>query len=279
VLLKTSSDLKNSLESSSQKTLGLVPTMGALHEGHLSLINHALAECDIAIVSIFVNPTQFNNSNDLSKYPRTLEEDIKAINQLGQNIVIYAPNVEDIYPNGPKAEYFEFGTLSKYMEGQYRKGHFQGVATVLKRLFELVKPDKAYFGEKDYQQLAIVKKLVEITHQPVDIIGCETYRESNGLAKSSRNKLLTADEKLQASIIYKSLNLAKDYFGKTSITEIKKKVKAIFDQSKIFKLEYFEIADVENLIPTQHLKDNKKYRAFIATYCNEVRLIDNLPLN
>jgi pantoate--beta-alanine ligase len=279
VLLKSSLDIQKSIGKGQPKMLGLVPTMGALHDGHLSLISKAKSECDITVVSIFVNPTQFNNPKDLSNYPRNLEQDVEAIKQLGRDILIYAPDVDDIYPNGPQTENFDFGIISKYMEGQYRQGHFQGVGTVLKKLFELVKPHRAYFGEKDYQQLAIVKKLVQITNQPVDIIGCETYREPNGLAKSSRNKLLSNDEKSEASIIFKCLNLAKTHFKENSISEIKKKVKSIFNHKENFKLEYFEIADEEDLIPTQDFIETKKYRAFIAAYCNEVRLIDNMPLN
>ncbi len=277
--VETYLEIQNLINLNPTDTIGLVPTMGALHEGHLFLIQEAQKDCDRVVVSIFVNPTQFNDPKDLSKYPRTLNEDLAAIEKIGDEILVYTPNVEEVYPNGAVSETFDFGSLSKYMEGQFREGHFEGVGSVLKRLFELVKPQKAYFGEKDFQQLAVVKKLVTITGQDVDIVGCETYREANGLAKSSRNKLLSEKEKLQASIIYKCLNLTRKNFGIKPISEIKKIVKATFESSKLFKLEYFEIAADDDLVPTNDIDADKTYRAFIAAYCNGVRLIDNMALN
>jgi pantoate--beta-alanine ligase len=280
VLLNSITDFRKELDNNNKLSkLGLVPTMGALHHGHLSLIEKAKEVCDVVAVSVFVNPTQFTNPNDLSKYPRTLDKDLEIIHKLGEGILVYVPSVEEIYPHETHAEHFDFGTLSKFMEGEYRHGHFDGVGTVLKRLFNLINPDYAYFGEKDYQQLAVVKKLVEITGQNVKIIGCETYREPNGLAKSSRNKLLTEEEKKHAGIIFECLNLVKHQIKTKSILEIKKLVKDTFKTYKNFKLEYCEVASEKDLKPTQHIKPNQTYRAFIAAYCNEVRLIDNMSLN
>ena len=253
--------------------------MGALHKGHLSLIEQAMHNCDRVVVSIFVNPTQFNDPNDLSKYPRTLNRDFKSIQKINKDIIIYAPSVDEIYPKGVKSDYYDLGSLSKYMEGKYRAGHFDGVATVLNRLFELLKPDKAYFGEKDYQQLAVVRKLVQLTKKNIDIIGCQTYREPNGLAKSSRNKLLDKNDKQRAALIYECLKLAKSNFETQPVSEIKKMVKSAFLSSENLKLEYFEIASIDDLIPTEEIQPNKKYRAFIAAYCSGVRLIDNIALN
>jgi len=279
VLLKTISKYHQQVKTISPKAIGLVPTMGALHKGHLSLMKNALKDCDCVVVSIFVNPTQFNSSSDLDKYPRTIDEDLKMIEKLDQNILVYVPSVQEIYPDGIQSTHFDFGELSKFMEGEFRHGHFNGVGTVLKRLFQLLKPQNAYFGEKDYQQLAVVKRLVKLTGQPVEIIGCETYREDNGLAKSSRNTLLTEEEKTEAGIIYDQLQNVKTYLGVKSIADIKKMVNQAFDSSKSFTLEYIEIAAEEDLVPTEKIEPNKNYRAFIAVYCNGVRLIDNMALN
>ncbi len=279
MLLKTISEYNQLVKTISPNAIGLVPTMGALHKGHLSLISNAQQDCDCVVVSIFVNPTQFNSASDLHKYPRTIDEDLEMIKKLGENILVYVPTVEEIYPDGIQSTHFDFGELSKFMEGEFRHGHFNGVGTVLKRLFQLLKPQSAYFGEKDYQQLAVVKRLVKLTGQPVEIIGCETYREDNGLAKSSRNTLLTEEEKIKAGIIYDQLQVVKTYLGVTSISEIKKMVKQAFDSSKSFTLEYIEIAAEEDLVPTEKIESDKHYRAFIAAYCNDVRLIDNMALN
>ncbi|TKS57578.1 pantoate--beta-alanine ligase [Mesohalobacter halotolerans] len=279
MIFKNISDLRHHLIEQLPNALGLVPTMGALHDGHLSIIKDAIADCDVVVVSIFVNPTQFNDPKDLSNYPRTLKEDVEKINQLHGNILIYCPSVKEVYPHGVVSETFDFGSLSKYMEGQYRGGHFDGVGTVLKRLFQLVKPNKAYFGKKDYQQFAIVKKLVDIENFSIEVIGCETYRESNGLAKSSRNKLLSKDQMQEAEILYSCLKWAKENFHKQAPTEMKKKVKSIFTSKENFKLEYFEIADENDLVPVVKLIKGKRYRAFIAAYCSGVRLIDNIALN
>ncbi|SHI84222.1 pantothenate synthetase [Mesonia phycicola] len=263
------------------KIVGLVPTMGALHEGHLSLIRQAKHVCDQVVISIFVNPTQFNNASDLEKYPRTLEEDLKLLKQNFNDLIIFAPSEKEIYGNDILSEKFEFGNLETQMEGKHRSGHFDGVGTILKRLFDVTNPDKAFFGEKDYQQLQIVKKLIELTQQDVEIIGCPISREENGLARSSRNKRLTSKEQDQATFIYKTLEKARSEFGTKNALVLKEEIENLFKSEQDFlKLEYFEISDANTLEPVgETIDSNKKYRAFIAAYANDVRLIDNIALN
>ena len=261
------------------QTIGFVPTMGALHEGHLSLVEEALANNDVAIVSIFVNPTQFDNPEDLEKYPRTLKQDADLLATLSENIIIYAPTVEDIYEGHTKAEHFSFDGLEFEMEGRFRKGHFDGVGTIVKRLFEIVMPNNAYFGEKDFQQLAIVKKLVEKYHLPVIITGCKIHREANGLAMSSRNTRLKPDYRKAAPFIYKTLLTAKAKFGTKSANKVTEWVEAQFASHDLLELEYFIIADVETLKPVKRKSNKKTYRAFIAVYADDIRLIDNIALN
>ncbi len=262
-----------------QQIIGLVPTMGALHEGHLALVDHAYKDCNIVVVSIFVNPTQFNNASDLEKYPRNLADDIDLLYKNNSKTIVFTPSIREIYKKDIKAEDFDFGSITQYMEGEYRQGHFNGVGTIIKHLFEIVKPHKAYFGEKDYQQLQLIKKLVKITQQPVIIVGSPTYREPSGLAKSSRNKRLSNSELEKAAILFKALSIAKNNFNQLSFSEIKEEIKTLFEKEECVKLEYFEIAEEENLIPTGTKKEQKKYRAFIAAVINEVRLIDNMAIN
>mgnify|MGYP001045275152 CR=1 FL=1 len=263
------------------KIVGLVPTMGALHEGHLSLIRQANKVCDQVVISIFVNPTQFNNASDLEKYPRTLEDDLKLLKQNFNDLIIFAPSEKEIYGEDILSEKFEFGNLETQMEGKHRSGHFDGVGTILKRLFDVINPDKAFFGEKDYQQLQIVKKLVELTQQNVEIIGCPISREVNGLARSSRNKRLSVEEQNQATFIYKTLEKAKKEFGTKNVLDLIEEIENLFkNQQDFLKLEYFEISDADTLEPVADtIENNKKYRAFIAAYANDVRLIDNIALN
>lgn len=259
-------------------TIGFVPTMGALHEGHLSLMQESLQNNKITVVSIFVNPTQFNNPEDLKKYPRTLEIDLKKIKSLNPEIVVYAPNADDIYEGNTISKSFSYDGLEFQMEGKHRPGHFDGVGTIVKKLFEIVNPTNAYFGEKDFQQLAIVKKLVQKNKIPVHIIGCEIHRESNGLAMSSRNERLSADERSKAAIIYKSLKTAKNLFDTKTASEVTKWVTDTFQKQKTFTLEYFEIADEETLVTCKRKSKTKNYRAFIAVSVNNIRLIDNISL-
>ena len=260
-------------------TIGFVPTMGALHLGHLSLMQQSLAENECTVVSIFVNPTQFNNAEDLDKYPRTLDIDLKKIADLNSEIIVYAPTIEDVYEGKPLSQTFDFDGLENQMEGKFRPGHFNGVGTIVKRLFEIVTPTKAYFGEKDFQQLQIVKKMVQKNHLNVNVIGCSIYRESNNLAMSSRNELLTPPERQDAAIIYNSLIAAKEKFKTKSAATVAKWVKKNFEKNQTFKLEYFQIADEATLLPCIIKNKTKKYRAFIAVFVNNIRLIDTISLN
>ena len=274
-------ELTDYLESikTNLSTIGFVPTMGALHQGHLSLMKQSLSENETTVVSIFVNPTQFNNPEDLAKYPRTLEGDISKIAELNPEIVVFAPTVEAIYDGNTLSESFNFDGLENQMEGKFRPGHFNGVGTVVKRLFEIVQPTNAYFGEKDFQQLQIIKKVVVQNHFKINIIGCPIHRETNNLAMSSRNELLTAIEKQEAALIYKTLIGSKEKFKTNSATITTKWVRKAFDKNPSFKLEYFQIADEATLLPCLRKNKSKKYRAFIAVFINNVRLIDTISLN
>lgn len=262
------------------KTLGLVPTMGALHDGHLALVQKGLENNHKVVVSIFVNPTQFDNKDDLANYPRTLERDIALLEKLDkENILVYAPTVEDVYGEHLKAEHFDYDGLEFEMEGRFRTGHFDGVGTIVKRLFEIVKPDHAYFGEKDFQQLQIVKKMVEKHQIPVNIVGCAIYREASGLAMSSRNTRLKPEYLEAAPFIYKTLTTAKTHFGTKSAYEVTQWVENQFLNHELLKLEYFIIADTQTLKTVEEKENNKPYRAFIAVYADDIRLIDNIALN
>lgn len=252
--------------------------MGALHEGHLSLIDFAYSYCDTVVVSIFVNPTQFNNASDLEKYPRNVTKDVEFLKSHNSETLVFTPKVEDIYDEKVESESFDFGDLVKFMEGEFRSGHFDGVGSVLKRLFEIVMPDKAFFGEKDYQQLMVVKKLVELTNQNVEVVGCPTSRNEFGLAQSSRNFRLNKIQLKEAELIYKALTEAKNMFPTHSIETIENKVTKVFAEHPSFKLEYFSIVKESDLIPTKIKKPEEKYRAFIAAFIGDVRLIDNMAL-
>jgi len=278
----TKKDLNTAIErvKSQKLTTGLVPTMGALHQGHLSIIKKALEENDTVFVSVFVNPTQFDNKEDLEKYPRTFEIDMELLKTVSKdNIIIYAPSVEDVYGNNVNAAGFEFDGLEEAMEGKFRVGHFDGVGTVVKRLFEIVKPDNAYFGEKDFQQLMIIKKLVEKYNLPVNVIGCPIYREEDGLAMSSRNLRLKPEFRKAAPFIYKTLQSAKSLFVGNSAHDVEKWVENQFNKNKFLRLEYFTIAEISTLKPLKRKSKKKKYRGFIAVYADDIRLIDNIALN
>ncbi|MBP0902736.1 pantoate--beta-alanine ligase [Mariniflexile gromovii] len=263
-----------------KQTLGLVPTMGALHKGHLALVKKALKNNDKVVVSIFVNPTQFDNKEDLVKYPRTLEQDVALLRSVSEDaILVYAPTVEDVYAGNTVSETFDFDGLEFEMEGKFRIGHFDGVGTIVKRLFDIIKPDKAYFGEKDFQQLAIIKKLVEKHHIPVTIVPCPIYREPSGLAMSSRNTRLKPAYKEAAPFIYKTLETAKTLFGTKSANKVSQWVEKQFESHSLLKLEYFIIADASTLKTVKRKSNKKAYRAFIAVYADDIRLIDNIALN
>lgn len=265
-------------EKSQGKTLGLVPTMGALHHGHISLAEQALKECDRVIISIFVNPTQFDNPEDLEQYPRTLEQDIQMLKQTHEDLWVFAPTANELYGENIASEHFNFDGLEGVMEGKHRNGHFDGVGTIVKRLFTIIKPDKAFFGEKDFQQLQIVKKLTEKNNLPVEIIGCPILREENGLARSSRNERLTAGQRNKAAFIYKTLLKTRELFGTKSAEYIEDWVISEFKKQPDLALEYFEIASTRTLKKTVSKEEDEDYRAFIAAYAGEIRLIDNIAL-
>ncbi|MDY8135263.1 pantoate--beta-alanine ligase [Aquimarina sp. 2201CG5-10] len=262
-----------------KKTIGFVPTMGALHRGHLALVERAIQENDVVIVSIFVNPTQFNDNEDLVKYPRTLASDVDLLSELSSEIIVFAPTPKEVYGDDMKSIKYDFEGLEHEMEGKFRPGHFDGVGTVLKHLFSIVSPTKAYFGEKDFQQLQIVKKLVEIEKMSVTIVGCPIYREESGLALSSRNKRLNEKQKTASPLIYKTLKQVKTDFGIKNVNTLYDWVSEQFENSKELKLEYFEIAKISDLKSVKHKEKDIEYRAFIAVFAGEIRLIDNIALN
>jgi pantoate--beta-alanine ligase len=253
--------------------------MGALHQGHLSLVEKALQNNDLTIVSIFVNPTQFNNPEDLEKYPRNLESDIVKLQTVSDDVIIYAPTVDDIYEGNTISKSFYFDGLENQMEGKFRPGHFEGVGTIVKRLFEIVNPTNAYFGEKDFQQLQIIKKLVEKENFSINIVECPIFREENGLAMSSRNERLSPNDRNAAAIIYKTLLEVKHKFLSESLSEIAIWVNQVFENQSDFKLDYFEIADETTLQTCETKNQNQKCRAFIAVFVNNIRLIDTISLN
>ncbi|WP_079511282.1 pantoate--beta-alanine ligase [Maribacter arcticus] len=280
LLVKTVNELKDELNKIDDSTnLGMVPTMGALHQGHMSLLKKALTENQNVVVSIFVNPTQFNNTEDLEKYPKTLVDDVDLISSISKNIIVFAPSIAEIYQDRVKSKIYDFAGLDKVMEGEFRDNHFNGVGTIVEALFSLVKPKRAYFGEKDFQQLRIIQKLVELQKIPVEVIGCEIVRENHGLAMSSRNERLSPTIRQNAAFIYETLKTAKHKFGMESVLNVKDWVAKQFKNSTDFKLEYFEITDVETLTPAKNKNIKIKYRAFIAVYVEGVRLIDNIALN
>ena len=260
------------------KKIGFVPTMGALHQGHLSLLGQSLTENEITVLSIFVNPTQFNNADDLKKYPRTLEKDVQLVEKLNKNILVYAPSVSDIYEGNTISTSFDYDGLENQMEGKHRPGHFDGVGTIVKKLFEIVQPTNAYFGEKDFQQLQIVKKLVSKHKIPVNIIGCEIFREASGLAMSSRNERLSESARKESKLIYQILSQAKEKFATKSANEVVLFVEKEFKKHPNFTLEYFEIAAEDTLLTCKRKVKNKKYRGFIAVFIENIRLIDNISL-
>jgi pantoate--beta-alanine ligase len=261
------------------KRIGFAPTMGALHKGHLSLYEEARKENDLVISSIFVNPTQFNNSEDLEKYPRDVNRDILILQTSGLVDAVYIPEVADIYPEKTESKHYDFDGLENEMEGKSRPGHFDGVGTVVEELFRQIQPDNAYFGEKDFQQLAIIKKMVDKKHLPVKISGVPIYRADNGLALSSRNQRLHEDRKEASKVIYETLKKVNDWFRTVSIPEIKERVTDIFDNQQGMKLEYFLIADENTLQETDFFYKDRKFRAFIVVVVDGVRLIDNMHLD
>ena len=258
------------------RPIGFVPTMGALHEGHLSLIKQAKTENEVVVCSIFVNPTQFNDPADLERYPRPLEEDKKMLESAGCD-VLFMPSVAQMYPNDDYSTLNEdFGKLDKVMEGASRPGHFAGMITIVNKLFMAVKPHNAYFGQKDYQQLAIVRRFIEKHVIPINIISCPIVREPDGLAMSSRNRLLTPEERKRAVLIPQTMNKVKEMWNKNSVAEIKEFVQTEFAKEGYMKLDYFEIADARTLQPIEDR--SKPAVACIAVFDGKIRLIDNVLL-
>lgn len=263
--------LDNQYESAD---VGFVPTMGALHRGHLSLVEAAARENRVVVVSVFVNPTQFNNPDDLKRYPRNLDSDLQLLQPAGCDIV-FAPEAEEIYPE-PDTRKFDFGSLERVMEGKYRPGHFNGVAQVVSKLFEIVKPGKAYFGLKDFQQLAIISKMVKMLEMPVEIVPCPIVREESGLAMSSRNELLSAEERKNAAVIYDTLRRGIELSGGKTVAETEKWVIDTINKNPFLNVEYFEIVDFETLQPVMSWNHDGRKTGCIAAYCGNVRLIDNM---
>ena len=264
--------------SSEKSNLALVPTMGALHEGHLSLIRKAVRENKNVVISIFVNPTQFDNKEDLKKYPRDLASDLKKIAAVSPACFVFAPDVSELYPNGLHKGKYNLKGLDSTMEGAHRKGHFQGVCTIVEALLRSVAPDVAYFGEKDFQQLLIIRHMAAARKIPVQIIGCPIVREKSGLAMSSRNQRLSETSREKAANIYRILGTAKQKFGTESATQIAYWVQEEIKSIPELKLEYFEIANEMSLQPVLRKRKNGKYRAFMAVYIDGIRLIDNIAL-
>jgi pantoate--beta-alanine ligase len=268
-------EVKDFIRSRADAAQGFVPTMGALHEGHLELIRRARRENDLLSCSIFVNPIQFNNREDLEKYPRSLDSDLEMLETEGCDLV-FTPSEDEMYPE-QAVEKFDFGDLETVMEGKYRPGHFNGVALVVKRLLDILTPQRAYFGEKDYQQLRVIQELVKRYGIPVEIIPCPTVREADGLAMSSRNRRLNLEERSIAPLIFNVLKEVNEKAGKMSVGELKKLAIQQLSGSG-FIVDYFEIAAAESLQPLNDWKEASNARAFVACYLGNVRLIDNMEL-
>jgi pantoate--beta-alanine ligase len=277
-IINSIEEVKNELAKIREKgiSIGFVPTMGALHKGHVSLIREAKKENDFVVCSIFINPIQFNNKSDLEKYPKNIELDISILTKEKCDLLFY-PTEEEMFADY-LPETFDFDGLDKVMEGKFRPGHFQGVATIVKRLFEIIQPQRAYFGMKDYQQLVIIHKITKDNNLPVEIVPCPTVREKDGLAMSSRNQLLSKVERKQATSIYKILKKAKIHSGFYTIKEIKEYVSGQLQKTKIIKLEYIEIVDMYTLKPLRAWTQSNNVIACIAVQVGNVRLIDNIIL-
>lgn len=258
------------------KTIGLVPTMGALHAGHLSLVDEADKHCDFIVVSIFVNPTQFNDLSDLEKYPRTLSADLELLDSTACRLV-FAPEVETMYPE-KDTRLFDFGTLATVMEGAFRPGHFNGVAQVVSKLFLMVQADKAFFGQKDFQQIAIIKEMTKQLNLPIELISCPIIREKSGLARSSRNQLLSEAEKEKASAIFQSISWAKTQVERLQVNELKTQIAARINAVDVLEAEYVEIAHADTLQSISDWQEAASIVLCVAVYCGKVRLIDNILL-
>ncbi len=276
IVYRTKNDLSSHLLplQNEGKTIGLVPTMGALHEGHTSLVEKATAENDIVVVTIFVNPTQFNDLSDLNHYPRTLDQDLELLRQLEVDLV-FVPSIKEMYPQEDK-QIFDLGMLDKVMEGKHRQGHFNGVAQIVSKLFLLTRPDRAYFGQKDFQQLVVIRRLVEILELDLTIVPCPIIREKDGLAMSSRNIRLTKEERKQAPFIYETLRQARELMESMTPEKLKEWVSLQFEKQSALELEYFEIVEDKGLTSIEEWDEKVNKVACMAVQLGEVRLIDNL---
>lgn len=278
-VISTICELQENISNKGLKPRGLVPTMGALHEGHLSLVRNALNDCKLIVVSIFVNPAQFNDKNDLKNYPRTLPEDLRMLGTvLRENDLVFTPEVREMYPEEDKRE-FSFGNLDKVMEAPNRPGHFNGVARIVSKLFTITDPDLAYFGLKDFQQVAVIKELVRQMKSRIKIISCPIIRESDGLAMSSRNSLLEPEIRRNAPVIYKTISRAAEMINANDIAGVKNFVSENINNTPGFDIEYFEVVDDIELIPVTTKKEmiaGRKYYGCIAVKAGKIRLIDNI---
>ena len=272
----TVASLREALEPHRSQTIGFVPTMGALHEGHISLVERARKECDTVVVSVFVNPTQFNDKNDLKNYPRTPEADAAMLEAAGVDYVLF-PSVEEIYPE-PDTRVFDFGQVDKVMEGATRPGHFNGVAQVVSRLFAIVEPNKAYFGEKDFQQIAVIRAMVAQLGLTLEIIDCPIIRDTDGLARSSRNTLLTPEHRAAAPHIYEVLSAATSKMGQMTPQQLTEWVVTEVEKSPLLKVIYFQAVDALSLQQVSSWEESERIQGCIAVQAGEIRLIDNIKL-
>ena len=275
LIFKTKSDLSSYLSSLTDSLIGFVPTMGALHNGHLALLRQAKKQSSVVVCSIFVNPTQFDSKEDFNRYPDTLSDDITKLGKINCD-VLYVPAVADLYAINEKAKHFNFNGLDNVMEAKFRKGHFDGVATIIEKFFNIIKPHKTYFGQKDLQQLLVVKSLTKQLNLPIEIVSIPTIREENGLAMSSRNKLLSPKQKLVASLLYESLAFCKANKDTLKIRELKTHLEKQFSEQLEVDLEYLEFVDANNLHPITVFKENDNNAVCIGAYVGGVRLIDNI---
>jgi pantoate--beta-alanine ligase len=276
-IVDTIDDLKRCLagERLAGRQIGFVPTMGALHDGHLSLVKACVAENDVCVASIFVNPTQFNDKRDLETYPRTPEKDCRLLEQAGCDYV-FMPSVEEMYPVADAAGVFDLGTVAQVMEGAFRPGHFDGVAQVVSRLFRIVEPRDAYFGEKDFQQIAVIKEMARLQDLPVRVVPCPILRETDGLAMSSRNVRLTPDQRQIAPLIAATLKESSTFAPGKKVEEVKDWVVNTLNRTPPLRVEYYEIVDAITLLPVREWDESDDVIGCIAVFCGEVRLIDNV---
>jgi len=274
IVIEKIADLQAYIKEKAAKSVGFVPTMGALHDGHISLITRCVAENDLCVASVFVNPTQFNDKADLERYPRTPEADCAMLQAAGCDVV-FMPTVQEMYPEEDTRQ-FNFGSLETVMEGKYRPGHFNGVAQIVSKLFDAVQPHKAYFGEKDFQQVAIIRAMVEQLNYPIQIIACPIIREESGLARSSRNTLLTDEQRKKAALIAQVLTKSTTFVHSKSVSATIDWVEEQFKDDADFRMDYYEIVDGNSLQPVQNWEDSEFIVGCIAVYCGKIRLIDNI---